>query len=216
MRTINLLLLILIGISCQTNYYLSAPINRVPNIGLQPGLKSNGMLIASDANLQIDTAYFEKCLHSVGLYLETESGIKIKDEIWFHKSPDIAVLNELKTKYQVDGLLLLINLDVQKNSFDVPSGKFEYSARGSEPYLKSTGRSINWTNVNVGVISHWEYYDFTTGKSYRFRNSTGYVLELEEQVPDLEAYIAMDVEFLDPFFYQNGSVTAAKLIGEND
>jgi len=174
------------------------------------------MLLASDANLQIDSAYFEKCLHSVGLSLETQSGIKIKDEIWFHKSPDVAVLTELKTKYQVDGLLLLIYLDVEKNCFDVPSGKFDYGDnRMPEPYLQVYKHSIDRTNVNVGVTSHWEYYDFTTGQSNRFKISSGDIIELEEQVHDLDAFIATEWEFLDPFFYQNGSATAAKLLEES-
>lgn len=216
MRTLLILLFAFVAVSCQTNYYLSAPIKSIPALNRIAGLKTNGMLLASDAHLHLDTAYVQKCLHSAQLYLEKTSGIKIKNEICFHHAPDTTVLAELKAHYKVDGLLLLTSLDVQKSCYDVPSGKEEYSARENKPYLVNTGRSINWTNIEVSVTSHWEYYDFTTGLSYRFRTTTGDVLELQEHVQDLDAYIAGDLEFLHPFFYQNGSTTAAKLTGENN
>jgi hypothetical protein len=214
MRTFLIILLSIIGISCKTNYYLSDPIKSIPNIGLQTNLKSNGILIASDANLHADTAYFEKCLQSLRMYVETKSDIKIKDEILFHKSPNIAVLTELKTKYNVDGLLLLTDLNVSKSCLEVPSGKFVYlDNRMPEPYLQITKESVTWTNLNLGITSHWEYYDFTTGKSYRFSIKNDDVLELGEHVPDLDAFIEKNIELLDPAFYQNGTITAANLIG---
>lgn len=209
-----IILLLIIGISCKTNYYLDAPIKSIPNIGLQTNLKSNGILIACDANLETDTAYFEKCLQSLRMYVETKSEIKIMDEILFRKSPNIAVLTELKTKYNVDGLLLLTDLNVYKSCLEVPSGKFVYSDnRMPEPYLQITKESVNWTNLDVGITSDWEYYDFTTGKSYRFSIKNDDVLELGEHVPDLDAFIEKNVELLDPVFYQNGTITAASLIG---
>lgn len=214
MRTFLIILLSIIGISCKTNYYLSDPIKSIPNIGLQTNLKSNGILIASDANLRADTVYFEKCLQSLRMFLETRSEIKIKDEILFHKSPNIVVLIELKTKYNVDGLLLLTDLNVFKSCFEVPSGKFVYTDnRMPEPYLQITKTNITWTNVDVKITSHWEYYDFVTGNSYRFSIKNDNILELGEHVPDLYAFIKKNVELLDPAFYQNGTITAANLIG---
>lgn len=215
MRTFLIILLSIIGISCKTNYYLSDPIKSIPNIGLQTNLKSNGILIASDANLHTDTAYLEKCLQSLRMYIETKSEIKILDEILFRKSPNIAVLTELKTKYNVDGLLLLTDLNVSKSCLEVPSGKFVYlDNRMPEPYLQITKESVTWTNLDLGIISHWEYYDFTTGKSYRFSIKNDDVLELGEHVPDLDAFIEKNVELLYPVFYQNGTITAANLIGQ--
>lgn len=214
MRTFLIILLSIIGISCKTNYYLSDPIKSIPNLGLQTNLKSNGILIASDANLHADTAYFEKCLQSLRMHVETKSEIKILDEILFHKSPNIAVLTELKTKYNVDGLLLLTDLNVHKSCFEVPSGKFVYSDnRMPEPYLRITKESVNWTNLDVGITSDWEYYDFITGKSYRFSIKNDDVLELGEHVSDLDVFIEKNAELLDPVFYQNGTITAANLIG---
>jgi len=217
MRTYLIILLIIIGLSCKTNYYLGTPIKSIPNIGLQTNLKSNGILIASDANLETDTAYFEKCLQSLRLYVETKSEIKIIDEILFRKCPNIAILTELKAKYNVDGLLLLTSLNVQKNCFDVPSGKFEYmDNRMPEPYLRVTKESITWTNVSVKITSHWEYHDFTTGKSYMFSIKNDEVLELGQHVSYLDSFIENNFELLDPLFYQNGSITASNLIGQNN
>ena len=137
------------------------------------------------------------------------------DEILFRKSPNIAVLTELKTKYNVDGLLLLTDLNVYKSCLEVPSGKFMYlDNRMPEPYLQITKESVNWTNLDVGITSDWEYYDFTTGKSYRFSIKNVDVLELGEHVPDLDAFIEKNIELLDPVFYQNGTITAANLIGQ--
>lgn len=215
MRTFLIILLSIIGISCKTNYYLSDPIKSIPNIGLQTNLKSNGILIASDANLHTDTTYFEKCLQSLRMYVETKSEIKIMDEILFRKSPNIAVLTELKTTYNVDGLLLLTDLNIYKSCFEVPSGKFVYlDNKMPEPYSQITKESVNWTNLDVGISSDWEYYDFTTGKSYRFSIKNDDVLELGEHVPDLDTFIERNVELLDPVFYQNGTITAANLIGQ--
>lgn len=215
MRTFLIILLSIIGISCKTNYYFSDPIKSIPNIGLQTNLKSNGILIASDANLHTDTTYFEKCLQSLRMYVETKSEIKIMDEILFRKSPNIAVLTELKTTYNVDGLLLLTDLNIYKSCFEVPSGKFVYlDNKMPEPYSQITKESVNWTNLDVGISSDWEYYDFTTGKSYRFSIKNDDVLELGEHVPDLDTFIERNVELLDPVFYQNGTITAANLIGQ--
>ncbi|MGE5394853.1 MAG: hypothetical protein ACM3P1_08915 [Candidatus Saccharibacteria bacterium] len=213
MRTCLILFLAIIAFSCQTNYYLSAPIKSVPAIGLQANLKNNGILIASDAHLHINTAYIEKCLQSLKWYMEATSGIKIKDEILFHKSPDITVLTELKTKYKVDGLLLLTDLDIHTSSFEVPSGRYEYADnRMPEPYLQISKIEIMWTNIDVGVSSDWEYYDFTTGQSYKFNTRNGDILELGEHVPDVDTFIENDPEFFHPVLYKNGTMTASRLI----
>ncbi len=217
MRIFLIILLSIIVISCKTNYYLSDPIKKIPNIGLQTNLKSNGILIASNANPETDTAYFDKCLQSLKLYVETKSEIKIIDEIFFRKCPNIAILTELKTKYNVEGLLLLTNLGVQKKGFDVPSGKFEYmDNRMPDPYLRITKENIIWTNMYVEITSHWEYYDFRTELSYMFTIKNDEVLKLGQYVPDLDSFVEKNFELLNPLFYQNGSITASNLIGLNN
>ena len=114
MKTFLIMLLLVNGTSCKTNHYLSAPIKSIPNIGLQNNLKSNNILIASDSNLKVDTASFENCLKGLRLNVEAKSEIKIIDEIFFIKPLNTNIMNELKAKYNVDGLLLLTNLNVQK------------------------------------------------------------------------------------------------------
>ena len=217
MRTFLIILLSVIGFSCKTSQYLSDPIKNIPNIGLQTNLKSNGILVATDSNLKIDTFYFENCLKGLKLNLEQESKIKITDEIYFVKCPNTAILTELKAKYNVDGLLLLTKLSVEKESFDVASGKFQYmDNRMSEPYFQVSKISIPRTNLNLQIISQWEYHDFVAGMSYKFKVSNDKVFELEQQVKDIDSFIKENYELLDSLFYQNGSITAHNLVGREN
>lgn len=216
MRTFLIILLSVIGFCCKTNHYLSEPIKSIPNIRLQTNLKSNGILVATDSNLKIDTFYFENCLKGLKLNLKQESEIRITDEIYFVKCPNTAILTELKVKYNVVGLLLLTKLSVEKKSFDVASGKFQYmDNRMPEPYYKVYKISIPRTNLNVQIISQWEYHDFDTGRSYKFKVSNDKVFELEQQVKDIDSFIEENYELLDPMFYQNGSITAHLICREN-
>jgi len=214
MRIFLIILITVVCFSCKTTHYLSDPIKSIPTIGLQTNLKSNGILIASDSNLKTDTAFFESCLEGLRLNVEAKSDIKIIDEIYFLKCPNAAILTELKTKYNIDGLLLLTKLNVQKKCFDVPSGTFEYmDNRMPEPYLQITKTNILWTNMDIKITSHWEYYDFVTGKSYMFSVKNDRVLELGQYVTDMDSFIGENFKLLDPLFYLNGSITASNLIG---
>ncbi len=218
MRIFLIILLSVIGFSCKTNHYLSKPIKGIPNICLQTNLKSNGILVATDSNLKIDTLYIENCFKGLRLNLKKESGIRITDRIYFVKCLNAAVFKELKAKYNVGGLLLLKKLSVEKESFDVASGKFKYvDNRMPEPYFQVSKISIPRTNLSVQIISQWEYHDFDTDSSYKFEVSNDRVWKLEQQVTDIDSFIDANYELLDPLFYQNGSITAYNLVGrEND
>lgn len=217
MRIFLIMLLLVIGASCKTNHYLSAPIKNIPNIVLQNNLKSNGILIASGSSLKVDTASFENCLKGLRLNVETKSEIKIIDEVFFIKPPNTNIMNELKAKYNVDGLLLLTKLNVQKKGFDVPSGNYKYiDNRMPEPHFQRTKINILWTNVDVKITSHWEYHDFETGKSYLFSVKNDKILELGQYVSDIDYFIEDNFDLLDSLFYLNGSITASNIIGLNN
>lgn len=217
MRTFLILSLLVIGTSCKTNHYLSAPINSIPNIDLQTNLKSNGMLIASDSNLKADTASFKNCLKGLRLNFEAKSELKIIDEIFFLKCPNTNILTELKAKYNVVGILILTKLNRQKKCVDVPSGEFEYiDNRMPEPHMQIFKRPIMWTNIYVEIISHWEYHDFVTGKSYNFKIKSDKILETKQHLSDIDSFFEANLNLLDSLYYLNGSLTASNLIGLNN
>ncbi len=141
--------------------------------------------------------------------IELKSEIKIIDEIFFLKCPNTTILNELKAKYNVDGLLLLTKLNVQEKSYDVASKELflmpGYHDKEEHPSYYST---IRLTNLHVKITSHWEYHDFTTGKSYMFSIKNDKVLELGQYVADIDFFIEENSKLLDPLFY---TVAGARL-----
>ncbi|HET6555902.1 MAG TPA: hypothetical protein VFG54_01220 [Prolixibacteraceae bacterium] len=212
MKAFFILLVLFIVLSCKTNHYLSEPINGCPNLGLQANLNSNGILVASNYNLTVDTAHFEGCLEGLTLNVQAKSKIRFVDEIYFEKRPNTAILKELRENYMVDGLLLLTNLRIQKKGYDVESKKIYYIQEFMEwPGYYGT---IPWTNLYVKIISQWEYHDFTTGRSYQFSTANDKLFEFGEYVPDLDAYLETNNVFA-PLLYLNGELTANNLTGVN-
>lgn len=210
MRTFLIILIIFVGFGCQTNHYLSKPVKDIPPMGLQESLTSSGILIATDYHLKANTAYLEECLQGVILNMKAKSRIKIIDEISFLKRPNAAILDELKTTYHVDGLLVLTRLDVQRRWHDVPSGQLMFEDNHKpEPFFEIVNIiTIPWTNVYVKITSQWEYHDFTSGKSYLFSVKNDKLIELGEYVKDIDSYINENSKLFDTVLYQNGSMTA--------
>ncbi|MDP3433327.1 MAG: hypothetical protein Q8T04_10225 [Bacteroidota bacterium] len=209
MRTILFIFVSFIAFSCKTNYYLSEPLNGYPNIDLQTNL-----LVASNFNLKTDTAYFEDCLEGLILNVEAKSDVRIIDEIFFVKRPNTAILMDLKVKYNVDGLLLLTKLRVQKRSYDVASNTFKYIDNNlPAPFTVIHKLNIPWTNLYVRIISEWEYHDFTTGKSFKFSVANDKVYEFEKYVADIDIFLEEHNKLFAPILYQNGKIAAYSLIG---
>ena len=217
MKAILFLLVSVISFSCKTNHYLSDPIKGYPPIGLQNNSDSKRIMLAGDYNLMIDANYLKNCLEGLTLNVKLTPEMKIIDQITFNKRPDTVVLMELKTEYKADGLLLLTKLRVQKKCYGVPGNNVAYrDNRMSEPNLHIYTKNIPWTNLNVKIISQWEYHDFTTGKSYKFRVENDKVYELNEYVTDIDSYLEVNNKLLDPVLYQNGKITANKLVGHKE
>ena len=217
MRAILFLFVSVIAFSCKTNHYLSDPIKGYPPIGLQNNSDSKRIILAGDYNLMADSNNFENCLEGLSLNVKLSTELKIIDQITFNKRPDTAVLMELKTDYKADGLLLLTKLRVQKECYDVPSNTFGYYDNYMpKPFLVIYKYNIPWTNMFVKIISQWEYHDFTTGKSYEFSVENDKEYELKEYVADLDSYLEVNNKLLDPVLYQNGKITANKLVGHKE
>lgn len=214
MKAFVLLLVSIIAFSCQTNHYLSEPIKGYPNIGLQSNLNSKGILVATNYNLSIDTSSFENCLEGLKLNVELQSKLKVIDEILFNKCPDTAILMELKAKYNVDGLLLLTKLRMQKKWYEVPSRRLYFFPAFHDivdhPSYYSTKP---WTNLYVKIISQWEYHDFTTGKSFEYRVENDKVYEFDHHVADIDLFLEENYKLFDPLLYQNGKIAAYNFVG---
>ncbi len=217
MRAFLYLFVLFTVFSCKTNHYLSEPIHACPNIGLQTNSNSKGILVASNYNLTSDTAYFDDCLKGLILNVEAKSEIEIVDEIYFVKSPSTAILKELEAKYNVDGLLLLIKLRVQKRCYDVESKKLYqipiFHPRDKREYPQYYYGTKPWTNLYVKIYSRWEYHDFATGKSYEFSVENDNLFEFEQYVADIDLFLDEKYKILDPLFYRNGEIAAYNLVG---
>lgn len=213
MRTFLIILILFVGYSCQTNYYLSKPIKGIPPVALLESLTTNGILLATDYNLNVDTADFEECLQGLKLQIKAKSKIKIIDDLSFHKCPNVSNLEELKAKYDVDGLLLLSKIDVEKQCYDLPSKRLYLfpASHGANPQPLHYG-TIPWTNIYVKIISQWEYHDFASGKSYLFSVKNDKLIELEEHVEDKDAYLDANYSLVSSLLYSNGSMTAFNLL----
>jgi hypothetical protein len=217
MRVILFLFVSVIAFSCKTNHYLSDPIKGYPPIGLQNNSDTMRIILAGDYNLMVDSNYLENCLEGLSLNVKLTPERKIIDQITFNKRPDASVLMELKSDYKADGLLLLTKLRVQKECYGVPNNAGTYyDNRMPEPDLQICRRTIPWSNLFVKIISWWEYHDFTTGKSYKFRVENEKVYELNEYVADTDSYLEKNNQLFDPVLYQNGKIAANNLVGHKE
>lgn len=221
MRVLVFLLVLITVFSCQTIHYLSDPIKGYPNTGLLTNPNSNGILVATNYNLMIDTTYLENCMEGFRLNIGAKSELKIIDEIYFNKCPDAAILMELKEKYKVDGLLLMTKLRVRKQSYEVPSKRL-YLVHESHSFARRSDENdehpphyttVPWTNLYVEILSKWEYHDFTTEKSYEFSVKNEKVIEFEQYVANVDTLLVTNFNLLNPIFYENGKTTAYRLVG---
>ena len=86
--------------------------------------------------------------------LELESNIKIADIIVLNAKATTSILNELKTNYQADGLLLLYKLKIQKHAYDVESKKLYLFPESHGAYAHPAYWSkVPWTNLEVRITS---------------------------------------------------------------
>ena len=215
MKTILFLIIIILAFSCQTNHYAGKVIKGCPILATLTSKNSNGILIAKTNNRTIDPTFQENCMKGLRLNIELKTNIKIADNIVLNANPDAAILNELKEKYQVNGLLMLTKLKIQKKAYDVRSKKL-YLIPERHDIVKHPAYygTIPWTNLYAQITGKWRYFDLNSGKQYDFEVKNKKVFEFEKYVSNTDSLLDVNSDMLDPLFYQNGKMTVEKLLNK--
>jgi len=212
MKAILFLIIIILAFSCQTNRYAGNAIKGSPVYTTLIKKDTIRILIAEKNNLIIDPTFQESCIKGLRFNIELRTNIKIADNIVLNASPSTTILKELKTKYQVNGLLLLAKLKTQKQAYDVESKKI-YLIPERHDIVKHPAYwgTIPWTNLYVQITSKWIYFDLDSGRHYDFEVKNKKVVEFGKYVSDEESLLDGNIDMLDALFYQNGKMTAEKL-----
>jgi len=196
MKNLSYILIPFLIFSCTQVRYLNKPIDGNPCIGLDKRI-----LIAKDGNLDNRSFGSDICLDGLLSSLEQKS-INIADCIDFHQKIDYQILNELKSSYNADGLLLL--KDLSDNTFEDIN-----EARGPT----CVGCATFSVDLYNDVISIWEYFDFTTGNTFIF----SVIIEREEktsyQQKSIESYFNYKHKTKTKLLFENGRICSEKLVG---
>lgn len=212
MKPILFVIIFVLALSCQTNHYAGEVIKGCPILATLTNENSNGILIAKTNNRIIDPIFEENCLKGLKLNIELQTNLEIANNIVLNVDPSAAILSELKEKYQVNGILMLTKLKIQKKAYDVPSKKLylihPYRGMFKQPSYYGT---IPWTNLYAQITSKWRYFDLNSGKQYDFEIKNKKVFEFEKYVSNTDSLLVFNPDILDPLFYQNGKMMAEKL-----
>lgn len=217
MKTISFLIIIVLALSCKTNHYAGEVIKGSLILDMLTNKNSNGMLIAKTNNGTIDPIYEDNCLKGLKLNIELHSNLEIADNIVLNVYPDATILNELKDKYKVNGLLMLTKLKIQKKAYDVQIQKPHLFPASHGAYAHPTywgTVTIPWTNLYAQITSKWKYFDLNSGRQYDFEIKNKKVFEFEEYISNTDSLLVYNADILDPLFYQNGKMMAEKLINK--
>ncbi len=183
--------------SCIPIRYLQKPISDYPNIEL-----NSRIIIAKDKVLNTKSLETDMCFE--GLVSNIGKGsIRIIDRINFHEKVDYVILNEIKSRYNVDGLLLLTNIYNSSNEDIIGTWS-----------LACVGCPINYkVDLFTEVTTYWEYYDFVSGNTYAFMVSIDKDEKTTYQDKNIEAYNNYKLKVLEDLLYANGRISSDKLIG---
>jgi hypothetical protein len=209
--------MVVLTLSCKTNYYAGEVIKGSPIPATLTSKNSNGILIAKTNNRTIDPIFEENCLKGLKLNIELHTNLKIADDIVLNAYPSATILNELKEKYKVNGLLMLNKLKIKKKAYDIQIQKPHLFPASHGAYAHPTywgTVTIPWTNLYAQITSKWKYFDLSSGKQYDFEVKNKKVFEFEEYVSNTDSLIGVNPDILNPLFYQNGKMVADKLINK--
>ena len=215
MKATLFLIVIILVFSCQTNHYAGNAIKGSPLYTTLIKKDTIRILIAEKNNQIIDPTFQESCMKGLRFNIELQTNIKIADHIVLNANLSTTILKELKTKYQVNGLLLMAKLKTQKQAYDVESKKL-YLIPERHDIVKHPAYwgTIPWTNLYVQITSKWIYFDLDSGRHYDFEVKNKKVVEFGKYVSDEESLLDGNIDMLDALFYGNGKMTAEKLLNK--
>ena len=194
------ILIVLCLISCTQVRYINKPINAYPCIGLNNG---NKILVAKDEKLKAKNLDSDKCIDGLAASISGYKTLKIIERIDFNQKVDSTILNELKLKYNVDGLLLLIKM-YEAPSYEIIEGRSLACIKCPKNYF---------FKFHIIINTSWEYFDFNSGKTY------DYFIENEKEeswsydIHEAPNYNSNMLKVKEELLFNNGQISSKKLIG---
>lgn len=215
MKRILFLIILVLTLSCRTNHYAGNEIKDSPVYTTLIKKDTIRILIAKTNNQIIDPTFQESCIKGLRFNIELQTNIKIADNIVLSANPSTTILNELKEKYHVKGLLMLTKLKIQKKTYDVQSKKLYLfpASHGAYAHPAYWG-TMPWTNLYAQITSKWIYFDLDSVRHYDFEVKNKKVVEFGKYVSDEESLLDGNIDMLDALFYQNGKMTAEKFLNK--
>ena len=188
-------------LSCTPIHYLRKPLNLNPCIGA-----SKRIIVAKDrmvcTRIKLNDA--DICIDGLVSTLGEISAIEIIEKIEFNQQVDSTLLLELKSKYNLDGILLLTYID------DFFS---ERKLQGPSSYCLDCPKNY-YLKYEMSVNTYWEYFDFTTGDTYRYNveNGTEGSIGLQNKAA-IEDFYNNKLKAQQQVFFKNGIISSQKLTG---
>jgi len=190
-------LFLLLLISCSQIRYLRKPICDYPNIEL-----NHRILIAENRNLDNKSFRSDVCLDGLVSSLE-KSSIHIIDRLDFHQKVDFFILNELKTRYNADGLLLLKEITANSNEDIIQT--LSHACVGCPLNYK--------VELYTEVVTYWEYFDFISGNTYVYGVTNNKDETTRYQDNNIEAYLNYKLKTIEMLLFDHGGISLNKLTG---
>jgi len=179
--------------SCTPIHYLRKPLDLNPCIGA-----SKRIIIAKDR--MVCTKFNNKnaniCIDALVSTLAKISAIEVSERVDFNQKVDTTSLLELKAEYNLDGLLLLTQITdffVEK-----PIVSRLYCVECPAGHLLS---------YKLRISTCWEYFDFTTGDTYKYKVEIGTEGKRNSQNDEVIA------DLYQQLLFKNGLFSAQKLTG---
>jgi hypothetical protein len=199
MKLILYIILTFIIFSCAPIRYISIPIKHTPSLGL---LNKNRILIAQDSKFKIEHYYSDKCIEGLISDLKTNSLLNVIETIYFNQKVDSVVLLDLKMKYNLDGLLLLTDIDES-----VYNGIIEGFSAACVGCPKNY-----YYDFTITLNSKWEYFDFITGKTYGYSVENYEEYKWHYDLRKIEDYHNLELGIKEQMNFKNGQLSSKKLI----
>ena len=194
-------IIILIFSSCSQINHLNKTIYNYPDFGSNDQIQR--IIIGKDFNISDKNIETDICINSFILSFNELSKIKIVDTLYFNKDIDSSILDELKQKYNVDGILVLT---------DLYDSKSINRREGIASLCGDCPPPVPYYTYEIAIKTNWKYFDFKSSKKYSFNieNSTN-----EQRLKNNEYSLDENTEFLikEQLLFENGKICSNKLLG---
>ena len=190
--------------SCTPVRYISKPIKQSPCIDSDNSTKK--IVIAKAKKVKITNCNSELCFDGLLTDMIENTPIEIIKIVDFNNKVDSVILMELKSRYNIDGLLLLININVCETRIDEVIEGFSHPCVGCKKNI--------YVNIDfeISIISEWEYFDFNTGVTYGLYVDNYREVELRYRLERIEFFYKDAFLIKDELLFENGLLSSKKIM----